>query len=157
MGQPDFETGCRLRYRQGRCTEAAVYGKGTPQTTILNRGLWGFYDDMEGFPHDLDRAKSLMEEAGYKDGGIDTTLSFATGAPYEQIATVIQANLQDIGIKVTLVPLETATLKETCVEGNQELFLWRWNEDTKCDYVYRDLFYTDSWFQLSPLFRFPRR
>lgn len=124
--------------------EAAVYGKGTPQTTILNRGLWGFYDDMEGFPHDLDRAKSLMEEAGYKDGGIDTTLSFATGAPYEQIATVIQANLQDIGIKVTLVPLETATLKETCVEGNQELFLWRWNEDTKCDYVYRDLFYTDS-------------
>ena len=29
-------------------------------------------------------------------------------------------------------------------EGNQELFLWRWNEDSKVDFVYRDLFYTDS-------------
>ena len=73
--------------------EAAVYGRGTPQTTILNRSLWGFYDDMEGFPYDVDRAKSLMAEAGYADGGISTTLSYATGTPYDQIATVIQANL----------------------------------------------------------------
>ena len=124
--------------------EAAVYGKGTPQTTILNRGLWGFYDDMEGFPYDVDRAKSLMAEAGYADGGISTTLSYATGTPYDQIATVIQANLAEIGITVTLNPMETATLKAECVEGNQELFLWRWNEDSKVDFVYRDLFYTDS-------------
>lgn len=124
--------------------EAAVYGKGTKQTTILNRGLWGFYDDMEGFDYDVDRAKSLMAEAGYPDGGITTTLTYASGAPYEQIATVIQANLADIGISATLEPMETATLKSTCVDGNQELFLWRWNEDSKVDFVYRDLFYTGS-------------
>ena len=63
---------------------------------------------------------------------------------YEQIATVIQANLADIGITVTLEPMETATLKSTCVDGKQELFLWRWNEDSKVDFVYRDLFYTGS-------------
>ncbi len=124
--------------------EAAVYGKGTLQTTILNRGLWGFYDDMEGFDYDLDRAKSLMAEAGYPDGGISTTLSYASGTPYEQIATVIQANLADIGIEVSLEPMETATLKSACVDGTQELFLWRWNEDSKVDFVYRDLFYTGS-------------
>ena len=124
--------------------EAAVYGKGTPQTTILNRGLWGFYDDMEGFDYDVERAKALMAEAGYPDGGITTTLSYATGTPYEQIATIIQANLADIGITVTLEPMETATLKSACVDGSQELFLWRWNEDSKVDFVYRDLFYTGS-------------
>lgn len=124
--------------------EAAVYGKGTPQKTILNRGLWGFYDDMEGYNFDLDRAKSLMEEAGYPDGGINTTLTYASGTPYEQIATVIQANLAQIGINVTLSPMETATLKSTCIDGGQELFLWRWNEDSKVDFVYRDLFYTGS-------------
>lgn len=124
--------------------EAAVYGKGTPQKTILNRGLWGFYDDMEGFNYDVDRAKSLMAEAGYPDGGINTTLSYASGAPYEQIATIIQANLAQIGVNVTLSPMETATLKSTCVDGGQELFLWRWNEDSKVDFVYRDLFYTGS-------------
>lgn len=124
--------------------EAAVYGKGTPQTTILNRGLWGFYDDMEGFDYDVDRAKELMAEAGYPDGGITTTLTYASGAPYDQIATVIQANLAEIGVTVTLNQMETATLKSTCVEGGQELFLWRWNEDSKVDFVYRDLFYTGS-------------
>ena len=52
-----------------------------------------------------------MAEAGYPDGGISTTLTYASGAPYEQIATIIQANLADIGIDVTLEPMETATLK----------------------------------------------
>lgn len=124
--------------------EAAVYGNGTLQKTILNRGLWGFYDDMEGFDYDVDRAKSLMAEAGYPDGGITTTLSYASGTPYDEIATVIQANLAAIGINATLEPMETATLKSACVDGSHELFLWRWNEDSKVDFVYRDLFYTGS-------------
>lgn len=120
----------------------AVDGKGTPQKTILNRGLWGFYDDMEGFNYDVERAKKLMAEAGYLDGGLETTLSFATGGAYANIATVIQANLAEIGINVTLNPMEEATHKENCVNGNQELYLWRWNEDSKVDFVYRDLFYS---------------
>lgn len=124
--------------------EAAVYGKGTLQNTILNRGLWGFYDEMEGFVYDVERAKKLMADAGYPDGGVSTTLSYATGTPYDQIATVIQANLAEIGVNVTLEPMETATLRSACADGSQELFLWRWNEDSKVDFVYRDLFYTGS-------------
>ena len=120
----------------------AVDGKGTLQKTILNRGLWGFYDDMEGFDYDLDRAKQLMAEAGYPDGGISTTLTYSTSGPYANIATVIQDNLKQIGIDVTLNPMEDATLKEACANGDQELFLWRWNEDSKVDFVYRDLFYS---------------
>lgn len=123
--------------------DVALEGKGTLQKTILNRGLWGFYDEMEGFDYNVDRAKELLKEAGYENG-LATTLSFASGAPYEQIATVIQANLKDIGIEVTLNPMETATHKTNCKEGNHELFLWRWNEDSKVDFVYRDLFYTGS-------------
>ena len=122
----------------------AVDGKGTLQKTILNRGLWGFYDDMEGFNYDLDRAKALMAEAGYPDGGISTTLTYSTSGDYAKYAELIQANLKAIGIEVTLEPMEDATLKSACGEGTQELFLWRWNEDSKVDFVYRDLFYTDS-------------
>ena len=99
---------------------------------------------MEGFNYDVERAKKLMEEAGVKPGEVKTTLTYASGTPYEQIATVIQANLAEIGIEVTLNPMETATLKSTCMDGGHELFLWRWNEDSKVDFVYRDLFYTGS-------------
>lgn len=123
--------------------EVALYGKGTLQKTILNRGLWGFYDEMPGFDYDVERAKALLAESGVGEG-LQATLNYASGAPYEQIATVIQANLADIGIDVKLEPLETATHKTNCVEGKHELFLWRWNEDSKVDFVYRDLFYTGS-------------
>jgi len=129
--------------------DAAVYGKGALQTTVLNRGLWGFYDDMEGFNYDVERAKELMAEAGYgkvsaENTVLSTTLTYASSSPYEQIAIVIQANLKEIGIDVELIKLEDALLKEECSEGNQELFIWRWNEDSKVDFVYRELFYTGS-------------
>ena len=47
---------------------------------------------MPGYDYNLERAKQLMKESGVT-GPIKTTLTYATGAPYEQIATVIQANL----------------------------------------------------------------
>ena len=127
----------------------AVDEKGTLQKTILNRGLWGFYDDMEGFEYDLDRAKALMAEAGYPDGDrnnivLTASLTYSTSGAYADVASVIQDNLRQIGIEVILDPMEDATLKAACGAGEQEMFLWRWNEDSKCDFVYRDLFYTDS-------------
>ena len=102
--------------------DAALSGKGTLQKTILNRGLWGFYDEMPGYDYNLERAKQLMKESGVT-GPIKTTLTYATGAPYEQIATVIQANLAQIGITVDLVPMEQAALKAACKDGKQSLFL----------------------------------
>lgn len=124
--------------------EVAVYGKGTPQKTILNRGLWGFYDDMPGFNYDEARAKKLMAEAGYPDGGIKTTILIANSSPYINIAQVVQANLKKIGIEVAIQTVDDATLKSSCVAGTQDLYLWRWNEDSKVDFVYRDLFYSGS-------------
>lgn len=124
--------------------QAAVYGKGTPQTTILNRGLWGFYDEMPGFNYDVNRAKDLLAQAGYPNGGISTTLTIANSSPYLNIAQVIQGNLKEIGIDVSINTLEDATLKSSCKAGEHELFLWRWNETIRPDCVYRDLFNTGS-------------
>ncbi len=129
--------------------DAAVYGKGKLQTTVLNRGLWGFYDEMEGFDYDLEKAGQLMEEAGYPNANADnvvlkTTLIYASSSPYEQIATVIKVNLKKIGIDVELKKVDDAELKEECEAGGQELFLWRWNEDSKSDFVYRELFYSGA-------------
>ncbi len=124
--------------------EVAVSGKGTPQKTILNRGLWGFYDEMPGFNYDVARAKKLMAEAGYPEGGIKTSLLVANSSPYPAIAQVIQANLKTIGITMDIQTVDDATLKATAKSGTQEMYLWRWNEDTAVDLVYRDLFYTGS-------------
>ena len=66
--------------------DAAVYGKGQKQTTILNRGLWSFYDDMEGFDYDVERAKSLMEEAGANQVATVDLYATEAGKPlYEKL------------------------------------------------------------------------
>lgn len=123
--------------------QAAVQGKGTPQNTILNRGLWGFDDTIPAFEYDVERAKTLLAESGVATP-LKTSLTIANYAPYTNIAPVIQANLKEIGIEVEIKTMEDATLKSECKAGNQEMFLWRWNEDLRPDAVYRDLFNTGN-------------
>lgn len=123
--------------------DVVLMGKGQPQTTILNRGLWSFSDDMKGYPYELDAAKAALTESGYTpDGKIPLLIS--NESDYGQVAQLIQANLKDIGMNIEIQVVEPATLKTECVNGTQALYLWRWNEDSKVDFVYRDLFYTGS-------------
>lgn len=128
--------------RQG-IIDVALMGKGLSQTTVLNRGLWSFYDDMEGFPYDVEKAKALLAESGYTpDKKLPILIS--NESDYSQVAQLIQANLKEIGMDIEIQTVEPATLKTECINGTQGLYLWRWNEDSKVDFVFRDLFYTGS-------------
>ena len=51
---------------------------------------------------------------------------------------------RSIGMDIEIQTVEPATLKTECINGTQGLYLWRWNEDSKVDFVFRDLFYTGS-------------
>ena len=121
-------------------------GRGQWQTSVLNRGAWSFLDNDEvegGYAYDVERAKALLAEAGYKPGELTVELVAATDDPYKTIAPIIQANLKEIGINVTIKSMDQATLKVECANGHQQMFLWRWNIGARVDETYRELFYTD--------------
>ena len=120
-------------------------GKGLTQNTVVNRGVWSFYDedDLGAYSYDVDRAKALMAEAGVEPGSLTVDLYAATDDPYKTIAPIIQANLAVIGINVNIVSLDQATLKSECQAGNHQIFLWRWNVLDRVDEVYTELFTTD--------------
>ena len=124
--------------------DKAVSGKGVPQTTVLNRGLWGFYDGIPGFGYNVERAKKLLAETPYPEGGIKASLLIADNTQYRAIADVIRDNLQKIGIQVKINVCSEAELKDRCAKGEQELYIWRWNEDQKIDWVYGDLYRSNS-------------
>ncbi|MFC1941303.1 phosphoglycerate kinase [Chloroflexota bacterium] len=73
---------------------------------------WPYWKDYaeKMWVYDLDEAKRLMAEAGYPDGFDKGTLiyTFASqGAPYlTKMAEIVQAYLAEIGIKVTVNPVE---------------------------------------------------
>ena len=119
-------------------------GMGKTQNTVVNRGVPTFYDeaDLGAYTYDVDRAKQLLAEAGYKEGELTVDLYAATDDPYKTIAPLIQNNLKEIGITVNIVSLDQATLKAECQSGNQQLFLWRWNVLDRLSEIYDELFGT---------------
>lgn len=123
--------------------DVVLQGYGKPQTTVVNRGVWSFYDDMEGFGYDVERAKSLMKEAGVAEGSLTVELYAANNDPYKTVAPMIQEYLREIGITVNIVSLDEATLKSDCQEGKHQMFLWRWNVIDRLDEIYTELFKTD--------------
>lgn len=85
----------------------AAEGAGAPAKTLWSQGLLGFYDGFEGFSYDLEKAKALMAEAGYADG---LTMEIACDSANISAVEVIQSQLREIGIELTINEMDSAGL-----------------------------------------------
>ena len=63
---------------------------------------------MSPYPYDPEKAKELMAEAGYPDGGLKIKLMAKDEDEYRSTCQVIQANLAEIGIEVEILCYENA-------------------------------------------------
>lgn len=84
-------------------------GRAIPAHEILPPTLPGFIEGEKGYPFDPDQAKSLLAEAGYKDG-FTTELYVFNVEPHRRIAQSIQHDLKKIGISVKLQARSQATV-----------------------------------------------
>jgi peptide/nickel transport system substrate-binding protein len=67
---------------------------------------WTYNPNVIGYPYSKDKAKALLTEAGYKDG-FSTTIYCRPERYFKDMATAIQSNLADIGIKADLQVLNS--------------------------------------------------
>lgn len=65
------------------------------------------YSDIEGYGYDVEKAKELLAEAGYANG-FDLTINFQVGDFAKNVCQIIQAELAEVGINVTLNQIEVA-------------------------------------------------
>lgn len=70
-------------------------------------GAADFNDKLVGYPHNLEKAKELMKEAGYENG-FDTVVTLASGPVALNIAQVIAEQLSKINVKVSINAVEGA-------------------------------------------------
>ena len=92
--------------------QAVTKGTGHMSYTIGNESLGGYlpeFEKMDYFHRDLDKAKAKMAEAGYPDGGLTLKWLGKSEEAVQLTATIIQAQLAEIGIKLEISNLDNTT------------------------------------------------
>ncbi|MFP9193344.1 ABC transporter substrate-binding protein [Natrialbaceae archaeon A-CW1-1] len=95
-------------------------GHAEPAWSSMPPWLWAHDDDaVQTYPHDPDRARSLLEEAG--ETGLEFTLNPANVDMVLDTATIIQSNLEEVGISMDIEPRDSGALFDE--------LLMLWDED----------------------------
>jgi len=89
-----------------------THGAGVPANCIYPPDLSSFDSSCNPYPHDVAKAKQLMQDAGF-GSGFETKFYTDTTDPDPQIGASIQQDLAAIGIKTNIVSQEFATFLDT--------------------------------------------
>ena len=74
---------------------------------------------VDKYPHDVEKAKELLAQAGYPDG-FDMTISVPNNyQPHMDTAEVVAEQLREAGINVTIQPVEWSAWLDTIYNGRQ--------------------------------------
>ncbi len=95
--------------------------------TVIPKGLLGALDE-QPFTRDVEKAKQLLAEAGYPDG-FEVEMLTPPTPPQIDIATLIQANLLECGIKVKIVQMTAAEMYEKYRKQGHQMILAAWGSD----------------------------
>jgi peptide/nickel transport system substrate-binding protein len=112
-----------VRYRR--------YNLGTPATGFIPPDMHA-YDPakLQGFKYDPDKARELLDMAGFPGGKGLKTIQLTTTASYLDIAEDVASQLNEIGIKVEVDIMPPTAFKTAVAEGKLNVFRKSWI----CDY-----------------------
>ena len=109
--------------------EAAVGGFGKQAMSVVPSNLWGTATDATQYGTDLDKAKQLLAEAGYPDGGLTLTGMYLSGdEPKRKVMELFKASLAQLNIDLKLRSGPWgATWEEAKGKNPPDLFsMWWW-------------------------------
>jgi len=106
-------------------------GRGEVQKTYFPPGSFYFKADSEGYPYDPAKAKAYLEQAGYPDGNglSEVTLSIDTQQLSRQIAAMVQEDLRQIGVKVSIEQSDWSTFLARVYAGELTFHQNTWLAD----------------------------
>lgn len=103
------------------CLMGAVEGVGVECPSPIPVTCFGCPEDFEGATYDPELAKQLLTEAGFPNG-VDVTLRTMESGVYKKVAEVVIEQLRQVGINVTLEPMErTAFLSDVYTNCDYEI------------------------------------
>ncbi len=122
---------------------SVLFGAGTPADSIIYKSVVGHYDGITARKQDIAKAKALLAEAGIPAG---TKVSLWTSdGPRQKTAEIIQANLREIGLDMSIEVLEWARFLDGTGKGEHDTLLLSWGTITgDADYGIYNLVHTGA-------------
>lgn len=105
-----------------------VSGRGTRAAGVIPPVLAGYDSTRKPYSFDPAKAKQLLAAAGYPNG-IDIQLWTSVTPIYVRIAETIQAYLNAVGIRTTVVQRESAASRAAARKGQTDMILKDWYAD----------------------------
>ncbi len=118
-------------------------GVALPAIGPLAPTVQGYSDELEPIEFDVEKAKSLLAEAGYEDGFSADILTHDRTT--SDLAEVAQAQLSEIGIDLNIEMLETGAYLEVTGNGDTDLYVGSWGTVTlDADYGLYPMFHSEN-------------
>ncbi|MBA7704118.1 putative D,D-dipeptide-binding periplasmic protein DdpA [subsurface metagenome] len=115
-------------------------GMGTQSRGPVPAGMWGYDPNLTQYSYDLDKARELLEEAGYPDGGFDLRYTFAAGdLDEQQVGELWKAELAKLGIDLKVESLQWEAQWDLAISDPttaQDVFAFYWWPDIVSPYCW---------------------
>jgi peptide/nickel transport system substrate-binding protein len=125
-------------------------GFATEATGLLSPHHWAYEADVERYPYDPERAKRMLDRAGFPDpdgdgpkGRFSLTYKTSTLDLRRRIAEAVQEQLEAVGITIEIRTYEFATLYADVRKGNFHIYSMDWVGINDPD-LYHNLFHSKS-------------
>ena len=105
--------------------DGIVEGAGVRAIGPISEAVVGFHPTLEGLNYDPAAARALLAEAGLSDG-FSTTLWTNDNPTRVAIAEIVQNNLAEVGIDVSIEVLEWGAYLSQTAEGLHDMFILGW-------------------------------
>jgi peptide/nickel transport system substrate-binding protein len=110
--------------------------------SVLPQQSWAYAPGTQ-YTYDPNKARRLLQEAGYKNEPI--VFKYSSGNSYvNQYSQVIQSSLADAGINVQIETLEVNTIRTQLAQGQFQMYTGVWIGGNQDPIFLRDLFATSK-------------
>lgn len=133
LDRPEVRHALALAINNERLMESIYYGTAETAASILPRASWAYDTDARVTPYDPQKARDLLKSLGIEDLHLNLWVPSASQSwnpSPMKTAELIQADLAQIGVRVTIVQVEGRFQEARLMEMNHDLTLTGWATDS---------------------------
>ncbi|MBE7177798.1 MAG: ABC transporter substrate-binding protein [Mucilaginibacter polytrichastri] len=133
-----------VKYLRNSVGSAATSG-------FIPEGMPGFSREaVHGYTYDPERARRLLQEAGFPDGKGMPALVLHTSAMYKDVTEYVQGELSAIGVPCRIEVSQSASLRELIAKNGVNFFRAEWIADYADGENYLSMFYSKNKIPFGP-------